>query len=331
MARTCVVVVNYRTSHLVADALHSVAAQREALGGGGAVVVDNASGDGSFEAIAAAIEREGWTDWAKLLPMERNGGFAYGNNAGIRLALTQDEAPDYLLLLNPDTVVRPGAVAALVAFMEAHPAAGVAGSRIETPGGGVDSSAHRVHSPLSELDGGARLGFLARILRDHVVSEPARDEAHPCDWVSGASLMMRRTVLEAIGPMDEGFFLYFEEADFCWRARRAGWEVWYVPESRVLHLEGAATGIRRTARRAGYWYDSRRRFFIKHYGVSGLLLADFLWGLGRASYRLRRLLGLGARGGNHDPRWFAYDLLWGDLRALLRGRAWRLAALEAGR
>jgi GT2 family glycosyltransferase len=128
-------------------------------------------------------------------------------------------------------------------------------------------------------------------------------------------------VLEQIGPMDEGFFLYFEEVDFCCRARRAGWSVWFVPESRVVHLEGSATGIRATKRRRPkYWYDSRRRFFVKYYGITGLLAADALLTLGRLSFFIRRCLRLGGRAG-HDPKRFMLDLLLGDLQAILTGEA----------
>jgi GT2 family glycosyltransferase len=134
-------------------------------------------------------------------------------------------------------------------------------------------------------------------------------------------MIVRRAVLEQIGLMDEGYFLYFEEADFCWRAKAAGWEIWHVPESRVMHLEGASTGIRTKARRrAKYWYDSRRRFFVKHYGVTGLAMADILWTLGRTTLLFRRLFGLGGGSGGEDPAYFMYDLLWGDLKSFLTGQ-----------
>lgn len=320
-----IVIVNYRTPGLAVDCLRSLASQVECLGGGRVLVMDNASGDGSAERIHAAIGSEGWSEWAEAVALDRNGGFAFGNNAGIRMALAARETADYVMLLNPDTIVRQGAIRALVEFMDSHPDAGIAGSLLETPAGGVDCSAHRIHSPLSELDGGARLGLLSRLLSRHVVSPPMLDVPHPCDWVSGASMLVRRQVIEDIGLMDEGFFLYFEEVDYCWRARRAGWEVWYVPRSRVLHLEGAATGIKTAAkRRAGYWYDSRRRFFIKHYGIAGLLLADALWTIGRLSLLLRSVLHLGGKGVDADPQWFMPDLLGGDLRALASGQAWSI-------
>lgn len=317
-----IVIVNYRTAGLTVDCLRSLAPQASDLGGGRVVVVDNASDDGSVEAIAKAIDAEGWETWAEVVAAGRNGGFSFGNNVGIRRAMAAEAPPEHVLLLNPDTLVRPGALRALLAFMAENPKAGIAGSLLETPTGDVDCSAHRLHTPLSELEGSARLGLVSRMLRHHAVSAPPAAQAHPCDWVSGAALLMRRAVIEDIGLMDEGFFLYFEEVDYCWRAKRAGWEVWYVPQSRVLHLEGAATGITAGAkRRAPYWYESRRRFFIKHHGVIGLLLADALWAIGRGSLLLRNRLGLGGKGVAADPKWFMWDLLAGDLRALLSGRA----------
>ena len=225
MPKLWVVIVNYRTADLVIDCLRSLAPQVGDLGGGRIVVVDNASGDGSAERVAAAIVENGWQSWAEVLPLPRNGGFAYGNNAGIRLALAATPTADHVLLLNPDTVVRPGALCALADFMQANPLAGVAGSLIENPEGGVDCSAHRMPSPLGELEGAARFGVLSRVLRRYMVSPPVRVEAHPCDWVSGAAMIVRRQVLEQIGEMDEGYFLYFEEVDFCRRALAAGWQV----------------------------------------------------------------------------------------------------------
>lgn len=320
MDHVWIIIVNYRTAGLVVDCLRALVVQATDLRGGRVVIVDNDSRDGSVEVLDATINREGWSEWAVVIPLDRNGGFAYGNNAGIREALLSRHRVDYIMLLNPDTIPRPGAVRALVAFMDSHPRAGIAGSLLENPDGGLENSAHRIHSPLSELDSGARLGLLSRLLRRYVVWSAPSIEAHQCDWVSGASLIIRREVIDRLGMMDDGYFLYFEEADYCWRAKQTGWEIWYVPESRVMHLEGASTGIHAASkRRARYWYDSRRRFFVKHHGISGLILADLLWFIGRVSYLLRCLLRLGARA--QDPKWFMFDLLWGDLLAIVTGRA----------
>lgn len=330
MGNTWIVIVNYRTAELTVDCLRALSIQVIDLVNVRLVVVDNASGDGSVEKLNIAIEREGWSSWAEVMPLDRNGGFAFGNNASIRMAMAATELVDYVMLLNPDTVIRPGAVKSLVDFMDAHPRVGIAGSLLENASGGVECSAHTFPSPMSGLNEGARLGVLSRLLHRYVVTFPPRAVAHPCDWVSGASMIIRRQVFEDIGLLDEGYFLYFEEVDFCFRVRQAGWQCWYVPDSRVMHLEGASTGIGITAkRRAKYWFDSRRRFFVKHYGIAGLVLTDVLWLIGRFTFLLRRCFHLGVRNNvNNDPKWFMLDLLWGDVIAILAGQVWSITSSE---
>ena len=318
-----IVIVNYRTADLTIDCLYSIAEQAPETSKLHVWVVDNASGDGSPARIVSIIETEGWHAWISLIPLDRNGGFAFGSNAGIRESLRSVPPADYVMLLNPDTLVLPGAIAALVGFMESQPNAGIAGSLLENAAGEVECSAHNTPTPLGELEATARLGVLSRLLSRYRVTPPPREVAHECEWVSGASLMIRRAVIEQIGLLDEEYFLYFEEVDYCLRARKASWQIWFVPDSRIVHFEGATTGIRRAnARRIPYWYDSRRRYFLKHFGVSGLFLADALWSLGRMSLALRRAVRLGTGGTEQDPKWFAYDLLWGDLRSLFNGTMW---------
>lgn len=329
MPCTWIIIVNYRTAELVIDLLNSLEPGINILGGGRVAIVDNDSGDDSVNTIEASINQQGWGDWASVIPMESNGGFAYGNNAGIELAKL--DAADYVMLLNPDTIVKNNAVAELVSFMENNPKVGIAGSLLEDKEGKIDCSAHKFHSPLSELDSGARLGVLTRLLKKYVVSEVPKNQAHSCDWVSGASMVIRAKVINDIGLMDENYFLYYEEVDYCWRAKKAGWDIWYVPESRVCHLEGASTGIKtKSKRRAGYWYDSRRRFFLKYYGVIGLIMADIFWGIGRISLIVRTLLRLGGKGISDDPKWYMYDLLVSDVWSLLSRRAWSIRQESRG-
>lgn len=328
-ASVWIVIVNYRTADLAVDCLRSIAGQIVELHDFHTVVVDNASGDGSVEKLMGVIDREGWHGWASVIPSDRNGGFAFGNNVGIREALRSTCHVDYVMLLNPDTIIRGGAIRALVDFMDSHQGVGIAGSRLENAEGGAECSAHNAPSPLGELESGARLGTLSRALHRYAVTPPMREAAHECDWVSGSSLIVRRKVFEEIGLLDEGYFLYFEEVDFCLRAQKAGWKIWFVPESRVIHLEGASTGIRNIVQhRPRYWYDSRRRYFVKHFGMFGLMLADALWAAGRTSLALRRMLRLGSSGDGQDPKWFAFDLLWGDLRSFCTGKLWEISRTD---
>ena len=319
-----IIIVNYRTADLVVDCLRSIAAQLSELAKCQTLVIDNCSGDRSLERLGGAIEQEGWQRWARVIASDRNGGFAYGNNIGIRQALQATDRVDFVMLLNPDTIVRPGAIRALLNHLSLHDQVGIVGSQLENAEGGSECSAHNAPSPIGEMLAGASLGVLTRALNRYAVSPPVLETPHECDWVSGASLMARREVFERIGLLDEQFFLYFEEVDFCVRAGAAGWKIWLVPESRVVHFEGASTGIRVVRRRPRYWYESRRRYFVKHFGVPGLLLADVLWSLGKITLLLRRVLGLVSSEKEPDPRWYAFDLWSGDLRSVFDTGTWKI-------
>ena len=251
--RVLVVIVNYRSASLAIDCLRSLAPEVASLGGAGiarVVVTDNASGDDSVARLTRAVADNGWAEWASIQPLGRNGGFAYGNNEAIRATLAAADKPDYVLLLNPDTLVRPGAIRALLEFMDAHPDAGIAGSRLEDPDGTPQRSAFRFHTVRGELEAGLRLGFVSKLLHRHVVAPPvpAGEEPVRTDWVAGASMIVRRAVFEQAGLMDEGYFMYFEEVDFCLRAARKGWPCWYVPASRIVHLVGQSSGVTDTKR-----------------------------------------------------------------------------------
>lgn len=305
-----VVIVNYRTAKLVVDCLHSLAPEIVDNPGTRVTIVDNASGDGSATTIAAAIAEQGWEDWAELVESPVNGGFAAGVNVGVGPALARDEVA-FFWLLNPDTVVRPGALAALASFMRAHPAAGIAGSFLEFADGTPWPFAFRFPCLLGEVEQGLRLGLATRLLSRHAVLRRMGSEPTQVDWVSGASLMVRRSVFEAIGLMDDAYFLYFEETDFCHAANRAGWECWYVPDAKVMHIAGQSTGVTGAnagrQRRPGYWFESRRRYFVKNHGNLYAAATDLAWLAAYAVWTLRRKL-TGAQ--SVDPPGLARDLLW---------------------
>ena len=293
--RLLIVIVNYRTAQLAIDCLHSLAREIPSLPPGTkAVITDNASGDDSVDRLTSAVRENGWADWAEVMALPRNGGFAWGNNEAIRPALKSVEPPEYVLLLNPDTLVRPGAMGALLAFMDANPRAGIAGSRLEEPDGRPQRSAFRFPGVMSELENSVRLSVVSRLLNRFVVAPPPPETNCEVDWVAGASMMIRRAVFEAIGLLDEHYFMYFEEVDFCLRARRAGWPCWYVPTSRVVHLVGQSSGVtdekKPKKRRPAYWFESRRRYFLLHSGRLGTFLADTFWVLGFSVYKMTSAL-----------------------------------------
>ncbi|MBD3882763.1 glycosyltransferase family 2 protein [Phormidium tenue FACHB-886] len=316
-SRLHIVVLNYRTPDLTVDCLQSLVSEVSTLPGTHVTVVDNASGDESVEKIGTAIAKHGWDTWITFLPLPKNGGYAFGNNAAIRPVLASNPPP-YILLLNPDTIVRPGAIKALVNFMDAHPNAGIAGSRLEDLDETPQQSAFRFPSIFSELDGGLRLGIISNLLSRWVIAPPVSEVECPTDWVAGASMIVRREVFEAIGLMDEKYFLYFEEVDFCLASHRAGWQCWYVPESRVVHFVGQSSGVtdtkRQPKRRPTYWFDSRRRYFVKNYGWWYAVLTEAAWASGFALWRLRRLI---QRKPDTDPPNMLSDFLLNSV--LLKG------------
>ena len=257
-----VVIVNYRTPGLTVDCLASLAAPGGLPADSGVVVTDNLSGDDSVRRIGDAIAERGWQAWATLQPLPRNGGFAYGNNEAIRPALAGPDKPEFVLLLNSDTQVYPGALQALIDYLEDHPEAGMVGSRLEDPDGTPQASTFRFPSLWSELDEALRIGPIHRLLSRFVTLLPTPTTATQVDWVAGASLCIRREVFDRVGLLDDGYFLYYEETDFCLRAARAGFTCWYEPKSRVTHFVGQSTGVtvrdQALPRRPKYWFDSRR-------------------------------------------------------------------------
>lgn len=287
-----VVILCYRVPELTIDCLRSLSGEIGRVPGARAVVCENGSGAEAVEAIRRAIEENGWGEWAALVAVQPNRGFTGGNNLVIRKALASADPPEYVLLLNADTVVQEHALDTLVDFMDQHPRAGIAGSQLLSAEGEVQTSVFRFSGIGTELYRGVQLGLLTRLVPrfDPIRTLPA--EASPGDWVPGASMILRRRMLEQVGLLDEGLFTYFDDIDLCLRARRAGWETWVVPESRVVHLEGMSTGVvkRVVKRRPAYWYQARRRFFLKNHGGLYTAMADAAFLTGCALRKLRQRL-----------------------------------------
>jgi hypothetical protein len=321
-----VVIVNYRTPDLTVECLQSLASEIATIPGTVRVVVtDNDSQDESVVKIHQAIETNKW-EWATLLPLATNGGFAYGNNRGILPTLKGEDPPEYVYLLNPDTVVLPDALRELVKFMDEHRYCGIAGGRAVNPDGSVRNSAFRFHTVLSELEGSIRLGVVSKMLKAHIVAAAPPETPQQVEWVSGASMMIRKEVFDCIGMLDEGYFMYYEETDFCLRAAKAGWPTWYVPSSRIIHLVGQSSGVtgaqRTGKRRPAYWFESRHRYFRRHYGALKTLAADFLWAGGYAVGNLLQKI----RGKPRtDPPWLWWDFVRYNLMDYVRPRANRAA------
>jgi N-acetylglucosaminyl-diphospho-decaprenol L-rhamnosyltransferase len=303
-----IVIVSYKVAHLTIDCLRSLSTEIRSVPDVHVAICENGTGDDSANRIAQAILDEGWQEWVTLKAIHPNRGFTGGNNVILREALGRPDPPRYVLLLNADTIVRCGALKPLVDFMDSQPNVGIAGSRLEDPDGTVQPSAFRFPTIWSQMENSLRLRIVSRLLSRWVVARPPATHSIPTDWVCGASMIIRREVLQTVGLLDEDLYTYFDDIDICYRARCRGWSTWYVPASRVVHLQGQTTGIvdraTRPRRRPDYWFQARRHFFLKDYGPLRTALMDATWILGFALWRLRRWI---QRRPDTDPDRMLYD------------------------
>ncbi len=312
------IILNYRTPQMTLQAAEAALAELEDLPGG-LVIVENGSDDGSWDALQEGAARRGWLDSNKvrLVRSSVNGGFGAGMNIGMNAGLPDGSAPGFYYLLNSDAFVEGDTITRLRDFLLHTPGAGLAGSFVH----GTDDSPHRTAfrfpSIAGEFEMAARTGIITRLLRHSVVAMEIPGAETQVDWTAGASLMIRREVIEEIGGFDEAFFLYFEETDLCRRAARAGWRTHYVPSSTVAHIGSASTGMKSWDRTPPYWFDSRLHYFVKTHGLPYAALATLARIGGSALYGLRRLLQ--GKPAAEAPR-FLRDLSLHALRSLIRPR-----------
>ena len=274
-----IVIVNYNTCELLRDCLASIAnsvdAPRYRV-----LVVDNGSSDDS----AAMVHSE--FPWVQLIVSQRNGGYAYANNLGLRAlgfdggAVKGDARPRYVLLLNPDTVLPPEALAAMTAYLEDHPDVGAVGPKLVRRDGSLDKACRRSFpSPAVSFYHFAGLDRLfphsARFGR-YNLSYLDPDLETEVDALVGAFMLLRAEALERAGLLDERFFMYGEDIDLCYRIKQRGWRIVYYPRVTVLHIKGASS--RKASRRAiAALYDAMKIFHDKHYRARTCFLVN--WGI----------------------------------------------------
>ena len=291
--RLLVIIANYRVAHLTIDCLRSIADEIRNVPGTHVAVCENGTGDDSAQRIQSAIDDNGWNAWCTLTAVHTNLGFTGGNNIILRPALQSADQPQYVLLLNADTIVHQNAFRRLLDFMDEHPRVGVAGSGLENPDGTPQRSAFRFPNAWSEFDFSVNIRLVSRALSRWTKLPQIPKHASEVDWVGGASMIIRREVFQNIGVLDEGYYTHYEDVDFCFNARKAGWSVWYIPDSRVTHLVGQSTGltVKNPKRFPEYFFGARRRYFLKNHGPIGAALADASRIVGLAIWRLQVLLG----------------------------------------
>ncbi len=287
-----VVIVCYHAVELTIDCLRSLAVQISDVPGTHVAVCENGTGPQAEQELRDAIERNGWSSWVRVLAISPNRGFAGGNNAVLQDNLSSFE---YFLLLNSDTIVRPGALRQLVDAARANLQVGVVGPRLEGEDATPQESAFLDFTPLHEFIHAASTGPITQLFRRKHGVLPVRDEPHEAEWVSFACALIRREVFEQCGLLDDGYYLYFDDADYCRRARMRGWKIQYYPAARVVHLGGRSNPLKALAaqlrRRPRYWYLSRNRYYAKFYGRTHLWVTNLLWTSGRCISLGRELVG----------------------------------------
>lgn len=240
------------------------------------IVVDNASTDGSVAMLHAEFPQ------VLVIANSDNVGFTRGNNQGLAVA-----RGDYLLLLNPDTEIEADALHVLLDYAKSHPAAGMIGPQLRNPDGSVQPSRRRFPTlPLLFLESTWLQCLAPRPwLRRFYVEDCPDTEFQAVDWITGAAMLTRREVVAQVGGMDEGFFMYSEELDWCRRIRAAGWETHYVPTARIIHHEGKSSEQVVPARHI-HFQASKVRYTRKYHGTWAAELLR-LWLLGQYVWQLK--------------------------------------------
>lgn len=302
-----IVIVNFRTPDFITDCLTTLLPELEGLKVR-VVVVDNNSEDRSPEVIRAWINQHDAFEKILLVQSEHNSGFAAGNNLGIKSCSAR-----HYLLLNSDTLVRPDAIRIIMETAKRFPEAGLISPRLEWPDGTGQESCFQFLTPFSELIAGSQTGLIARLFNRYIVAWPVQTQISRPQWTSFACVLVKAEVFQQVALLDDGYFMYFEDVEFCHRARKAGWEIVHNPEARVVHLRGGSSPVKEQTRMkkrvSKYFYESRTRYFYQTYGWLGLTSANLLWLAGRIVSGIRQLLGRSDKAVN-EKKWLDIWTNW---------------------
>lgn len=249
-----IIIVSWNTRELLADCLASIRAHPPVVGAYEIWVVDNASHDGSADMVRQEFPE------VRLIESGGNLGFAGGNNLAIERSNGR-----YILLLNPDTALLPGALTELLAFMDAHPTAAGAGSRLLNPDLSLQPSCHPLPTISREVSRLLHLDYFPPYYGSYNMYRWDTAVPRRVDIVQGASFILRRVVLDKVGLLDDGYFMYSEEVDLCYRIHRAGWSLYWVPTSQVIHYGGQSTA-QVADKMFVELYRGKLLYFRKNYG-----------------------------------------------------------------
>jgi N-acetylglucosaminyl-diphospho-decaprenol L-rhamnosyltransferase len=248
-----VVIVSYRCGPLLRRCLQSVREHAPARGVR-VTVVDNASGDGTADVVRREFPE------VKLIALDENVGFSAANNLVLR-----DSSAEYVLVLNPDTKLSAGTLETLLRLMDADSRIGIAGCRLVQEDGTLDHAARRSFpTPASALGHFLRLGRSDRAPAPLAAYRAPEVSEGPVDAVNGAFMLMRRAMLDEIGLFDEGYWMYMEDLDLCYRAAQAGWTTWYEPSVEAVHIKAGTSGHHRRLRLNYAFHYGMYRYYRAH-------------------------------------------------------------------
>lgn len=250
-----VVIVNWNTRDLLSQCIQSALQGMDRLSFE-VIVVDNASSDGSTQLLHERFPG------VSVIANQTNVGFACANNQAIAVSRGR-----YILLLNSDAIVHASAPALMVEFMDSHPEAAVVGAKLFNPDGSFQASYGDFPGIFSELALSAGIDRLifGKDFPSHSAAESI--EIRNVDWVGGACLAARRSAVESVGPLDESYFMYSEEMDWCFRFRQHGWQVFFLPAAQATHRKGQSS-VQADEQRAIWLHEGRMRFYARHHNGS---------------------------------------------------------------
>lgn len=272
-----VIIINFRTPDYTIDCIKSLAPERDEIPGLHVLLIENASGDDSLPRLRDAIERNTWSSWVTLLAQDKNLGFAGGNNAGFDYVLAQPTPPDFVLLLNSDTLVHPGCLQRSLARMEADPDIGILSCMLRNRDGSVQNVCRRFPSPLRETVRAIGLPYIFRGAFEWAELEDAHWDrettTRPVEWVGGAFMLLRTATVRRLGGMDESFFFYGEDIEFCHRMHRNGLKVFFDPAGSITHFGGGSSDSTRLANRRKEVLIWKARFHVQRQCYGWLAMA----------------------------------------------------------
>ncbi len=256
-----IVIVNWNTRQLLQQCLQSIYQHAGAVALE-VIVVDNASSDGSAQMVTEQFPK------VQLIANSGNAGYVRANNQGIAASTGR-----HVLLLNADTIIRPRVLSGMVAVMNSQPRLGILGPQLRNPDDSIQQSVRRFPRLIDNIIILTKLhNFWPRLLHRYLCHDFDYTAAASVDQVMGAAMLIRRDVLEQIGPLDSGLWSWYEDVDYCYRAKAAGWQVGFWPGGQIMHYKGQSFAQQLPLKKQRWLTRSMSYYTRKHLGLSAWLI-----------------------------------------------------------